>query len=362
MKKLSILLSLILISLSICALAAMPAKAGPATITLSTDFGYVGDTVTVSAAAGSGFASGSDLTIKIDSTILTTTPSQVTTNTLGGFAANFTVPNTSVGSHTVTVTDASNNKGSAPFTVNAFPAVVLSPGSWVMDVGQSPKSFLASASGGSGSYVSYRWYVNGSVQSGQTSTFSFSAGSVGTYLITATVTDSLGTTSNQSIPTSVIVSSSPTVTISPAGTLQKNVGQTQILTATPSGGSGTIHYQWYVDSSTVGNDSSIYSYIVPGAPHSVSCRVTDSASVPVTSPPSNAIVIMSNPKLEAPTVSPSPSTINQGQNSLLTSTIVSTGTPPYSYQWFQRVPGGNYAMVGLNSASFNFTTSGTTAL
>jgi len=183
---------------------------------------------------------------------------------------------------------------------------------------------------------------------------------LGSYSIAVTVTDSLGTTSVQSSAASVAVSASPTVTISPTGILTKNVGQIQIFTATRTGGSGTIHYQWYVDSSTAGTDSATYSYTVPGTSHSITCRVTDSASDPVTSPPSNAVIITSNPALVAPTISASASTINQGQNSLLTSTTVSTGTSPYSYQWFQRVPGGNYAKVGSNSASFNFITTGST--
>jgi hypothetical protein len=183
---------------------------------------------------------------------------------------------------------------------------------------------------------------------------------VGIYSITVTVTDNSGTTSAQSSPASVTVSASPTVIISPNGTLAKNVGQTQIFTASALGGSGTIHYQWYVDSSPVGTDSATYSYTVPGTSHSITCRITDSASVPVTSP-SNAVIITSNPALVAPIVSASPATINQGQTSSLSSATVSTGTSPYTYQWLQRVPGGNYAVVGSNSASFSFVTSGGTA-
>ena len=48
----------------------------------------------------------------------------------------------------------------ASVTVNAAPTVTVSPSSWTMDVGQS-KTFTATPSGGSGSYTSYQWYVNG---------------------------------------------------------------------------------------------------------------------------------------------------------------------------------------------------------
>ena len=97
--------------------------------------------------------------------------------------------------------------------VYVAPTVSVSPASWAMDVGQS-KLFTATPSGGSGTYTSYQWYVSRVAQGGQTaSTFSFSSGSVGSYLITVSVTDSSGTTSAQSSAATVTVN--PTVTVSP---------------------------------------------------------------------------------------------------------------------------------------------------
>jgi len=61
------------------------------------------------------------------------------------------------------------------------------------------QTFTTTASGGSGNYTRYQWYVNGVAQAGATaSTFNYSAASWGTYSITATVTDSLGATSASS--------------------------------------------------------------------------------------------------------------------------------------------------------------------
>ena len=340
----------------------MPAKAATAIISLSTNFGYVGDTVIVSTAAfGSGFDIVSSITIKFDGTTLATTPSQVTTNILGGFTANFTVPNATVGSHTVNATDANGNSGVALFTVNAPLAVVVSPASWVMDVGQS-KTFTATPSGGSGSYSVYHWYVGGVVQAGQTnSTFSYSAVSVGSYSIAVTVTDSLGTTSAQSSAT-VNVNAVPTVSVSPIGPLKMDVGQFQVFTASAVGGSGTLHYQWYVDGGVVGSNSASYSYTAAGSSHSVTCKVTDSASPPVTSVASNTVSVTVSPALTAPTVSASPITVNQGQASSLSSTVVSTGTSPYTYQWLSRAPNvGSYASIsGATSSSYSFVTSSST--
>jgi YVTN family beta-propeller protein len=94
-------------------------------------------------------------------------------------------------------------------------AVSVSPSSWTMDIGQT-KLFNATASGGSGSYTSYQWYVNGSAQSGQTAaTFSFTPTNLGSYSITATATDSTSLTSSQSAAAIVTVNSAfgpPTLT------------------------------------------------------------------------------------------------------------------------------------------------------
>ena len=83
-------------------------------------------------------------------------------------------------------------------TVYFAPTVTVSPTSSTIDVGQS-KTFTAAPSGGTGSYMSYQWYVNGAAQNGQTSsTFVLDPDvldSVGSYSITVTVTDSSGATS-----------------------------------------------------------------------------------------------------------------------------------------------------------------------
>ena len=116
-----------------------------------------------------------------------------------------------------------------------------------MDIGQS-KTFTATASGGSGTYTSYQWYVGGIAQSGATaSTFNYSPASSGSHSITATVTDSLAATSAQSSAATVTVNASPTVSIAPVGPLTMDIGQVQVFTATTSGGSGSLSYQWYLD-------------------------------------------------------------------------------------------------------------------
>ena len=48
------------------------------------------------------------------------------------------------------------------------------------------------------------------------------------------------------------------------GPLTMEVGQLRSFTATPSGGWGAIHYQWYVGAVAVGTDSSSYTYTASG--------------------------------------------------------------------------------------------------
>ena len=156
---------------------------------------------------------------------------------------------------TATVTDSSGAtsalSNTATVTVNPAPTVTVVPTSWTMDVGQS-KLFTAAVSDGS-TYSSYLWYVDGElVQSGAASVMTFTPVSSGTYLINVTVTDLLGATCALSIAATVTVNAAPTVSIAPVGPLTLDVGQFQTFTATPTGGSGTINYHWYLGGSAVG--------------------------------------------------------------------------------------------------------------
>ena len=54
----------------------------------------------------------------------------------------------------------------------------------------------------------------------------------------------------------VTVNAAPTVSIAPVGPVTLDVGQSQTFTATASGGTGTLSYQWYLDGTVVsGADS-----------------------------------------------------------------------------------------------------------
>jgi hypothetical protein len=281
---------------------------------------------------------------------------------------NYVPGSSGIYSISVTVTDSLSiisSPSDASVRVNSAPTVSVAPGGPVtIDVGQI-QVFTATVSGGSGS-LSYQWYLGGSAVSGQTGlTYTFTAVSVGSPTIYCKVTDQASTPYVvQSNTPSVTVNSAPTVSITPTGPITMDAGQTKIFTAASVGGSGTIHYQWYVGSGSVGTDSSSYTYTAAGSSASITCKVTDSASSPVTSLASNAVSVTVNPALVAPTVSASLGSISQGQTSSLTSLTVTTGSSPYSYQWFSKAPGaGSYLLIsGATSPSYSFTTSGSTTV
>ena len=174
-----------------------------------------------------------------------------------------------------------------------IPTVSVSPSSWTMDVGQS-KTFTATASGGSGTYASYQWYVGGVAQSGATaSTFSYSPASPSSYSITVTVKDSSGATSAQSSPATVQVYSAlaaPTLTAT-LGTVDR--GQTSSLTSsTVSTGSGGYTYQWLEEApggsyGDVGTGLTTFSFATMGSTATgvwrFELQVTDSTGAVVTS-------------------------------------------------------------------------------
>ncbi|NLF88772.1 hypothetical protein GX563_08120 [Candidatus Bathyarchaeota archaeon] len=68
-----------------------------------------------------------------------------------------------------------------------LPTVSISPPTAVIDVGQS-YPYVATTTGGSGTYSNFKWYVNGTAKATTDNpTFNFSPDSIGTYLVTAKV-------------------------------------------------------------------------------------------------------------------------------------------------------------------------------
>jgi hypothetical protein len=95
-------------------------------ISVSDDYGYVGETVGVT---GSGFAANAPLTFSYDNEEINAQGE--TTDSSGSFSESITIPQSKHGSHTIMVTDDQNNNAKVTFTIQSTaPAIprLLSPG------------------------------------------------------------------------------------------------------------------------------------------------------------------------------------------------------------------------------------------
>lgn len=185
------------------------------TVTISPTTGIIGTTITVS---GSGFGATKTITIKFDSTTVTTNPATVTTTASGLFSSvTFAVPSgVSAGSHAVSATDGTLT-GSATFTANPSATITLTPtsGGVSTSVSISGSGFTASSS------ITVKFDANtiattpSSITASSSGAFSAaitipSTAAVGSHTITAT--DSAAKTASASF--SVIIPA--TLTLSPS--------------------------------------------------------------------------------------------------------------------------------------------------
>ena len=137
------------------------------------------------------------------------------------------------------------------------------------------------------------------------------------------------------------------VSISPTS-VAMNLGQHVTFTSNVSGGTPPYSYQWYLNDTAVpGASASSWTFTpISVGFYMIYLNVTDNVG---TTAKSNTANVTVNPQLTV-SISPHSTTITLGQSVLFTSTV-SGGTPPYSYQWYL-----NGAPVsGATSASWTFT-------
>ena len=283
----------------------------------------------------------------------------------GQTGATFDYTATSIGNHlvTVTVTDSlgavSGTSSPVSITVNsALSTPTILPDSLSTDVGQITQ-FSVTANGGIGT-LHYQWYLDDHAVGADAATYSYNASGI-THWVHCVVTDSASNPAQAaSNPVSIQISATPNVSISPDGQLTLDSGQVQEFIALSTGGSGIIHYLWFLDNDAVGSDSSSYSYTASEVSHSITCKVTDSASIPVTSLSSKAASITVNSALGTPSTSTSSATLDIGQCSTLSVTHLSGGTFPYNYQWLGKAPGASSysAISGATTQSYSWSSTG----
>lgn len=282
----------------------------------------------------------------------------------GATSASWTYTPSSAGSHTVCskVKDATSVTGIsvALVNVNVAPSVSISPTLVSLDVGLS-RLFTSTATGGASPF-SYQWYLDGSPVSGATSSsWTYTPSSASLHSVYVRFTDNASIpVAAQSNTASVTVNTAPSVIITPT-TVVMDVGQSQLFSSGVSGGASPYSYQWYLNRSAVfgaTSDSWAFTPVSAGS-YTVFLNVTDSLGLKVESNIANVTV---NSQLVAPTVTAKPAAVDQGQSATLTnSTVISTGTSPYAYQWLEKAPSDNSYSLISGATSFNYTFSTTTS-
>ncbi|MGB7570116.1 MAG: immunoglobulin domain-containing protein [Chitinivibrionales bacterium] len=213
----------------------------------------------------------------------------------------------------------------------------------------SQVAFTVAATGTSP--LTYSWKKNGSAIS--------TAPNSATYTISAVAASDSGqyscTVSNgctQSATSSNVhltITMPPTISAPTANTtISKIVGDTVTLTVTASG-TGSLSYQWYKGSTTVGTNSS--SFPIKPIAFTDSGAYTCAVSTGCGSVTSKIITLSVSSR---PTITTQPPSQTLYLNQSATFTVVATGVPQPTYQW--RKNGGN--ITGANNASYTISSPG----
>lgn len=270
-----------------------------------------------------------------------------------------------------TVTDSGSNSGSSStfaLTVGAaLTAGSPTPGLASIDTGQSI-AISANPTGGSGGNT-IQWF------SGASSTCSSDVTSAGTGTSISpsptansyycyTVTDSSGNSATSTTAHILVYApqfTGTTIAITPSATIDS--GQSVTLTVSwAANGVAPYTIQLQTSSSTsCTSPSNVGSaHVTSGLSTTFSvstggiycATVTDGAYSPESSSTTTGVTIAVSAALAAPSISASPSTIDQGQSSTLsTSASFTGGTSPYTCQWLQEAPGaGSFSSLGSSFA------------
>lgn len=248
---------------------------------------------------------------------------------------------------TCVVSDSKNSITTNPATVTVSasaiaPAITTQPaGVTVSDGGSASFTVVAS-----GTDLTYQWKKDGSNVGSNSPSYSFSAAnSDDGAVITCVVSNSQGSvTSDNAVVTVTSTVEAPSITTQPEGVTVSD-GNSASFTI---GATGTdLSYQWKKDGSTVGDNSSSYSFTVTAADDGavITCVVSNSEG----SVTSDDAVVSVTTTVEAPAITTQPEGTTVSDGGLASFSIVVSGAD-LTYQW--KKDGSN---VGSNSPSYSFT-------
>jgi len=213
-------------------------------------------------------------------------------------------------------------------------------------------TFTASINNG-GTSPSYQWRVNGSNVGSNSNTYATSAladNDVVDVILTSSevcVTKSMDTSNAIIMEVKPYITPDVTITVSPNDTVCDGTNVT--FTATPTNGGDMPAYQWQINGSNVGSNSSTYSSSALVNNDAVRVILTSSEMcLTKTMDTSNVINMTVEPNLTPDitiTVSPD-DTVCAGTNVVFLANATNGGTSP-TYQW--KINGSN---VGINSSGY----------
>lgn len=262
------------------------------------------------------------------------------------------------GTHTYTVTVTDENGCTATddveVTVIEAPTVTVTANNLDICVGGTV-TFTANISGGAGGTTNYQWqqFVSGSwtnVGANQNTYTTPPLVSTGSFQFRVIVTQG-AVCEVTSAASTVTVVGSPSVSVSAS---QTNIcaGGSALLTATPSGGTGTPHYQWqqFISGSwtNVGTDQNTYSTGLLNTPGSYQYRVilTQNSGCEATSA-GTTITVTTDPGV---TVTSNDDSICEGGTVTFTANVTGGAGTPH-YQW-QRLVSGSWTNVGTDQNTY----------
>ncbi len=278
----------------------------------------------------------------------------LTTYTANGLVANDSVwvvlTSNALCAATTTATSA---KVFISVTPTLTPDVTIAATATVVCAGTSV-TFTATPVNGGGS-PTYRWYKNGTLQAGNSNTFSSNTlannDSVWAILTTSVQCPASATDTSNKVYLTVNPTVTPTIQVA-ASLSTICAGDSVTFTATITNGGANPTYQWKKNNVNVGNGTATYGTLALAPNDSVWCVLTSDAACPSpSSVNSNKVRVTVNP------ITPPSVTITASQTSICTGAVVTFTATPINggnapdYAWFK-----NGTLTGDNASTYTDST------